>query len=315
MIDRRTFLAAAAALPLACSRTAAEPPANGANQAPAADPPANGANQAHAPDPVAAGRFEAIRARLGAGGRIGVAAIDTGSGRRLLHDPDGRYPLASTFKLPLAAMVLAEVEAGRLRFDEELAFAPGDPLGNSPVVAANIARGRLALEPLTAAIVQVSDNSAANAILRRIGGPDALTRFIRAAGDGVTRLDRSEMELGSNVPGDQRDTTTPAAMAGLVRTLVLGDRLSPASRARLVEWMTSSVPGRDRIRAGLPPSWRWGHKTGTAAGGALNDVGIAWPPGRAPIVIACYLTGGDAAAHARAAAHAAVGRLVAEMLA
>jgi beta-lactamase class A len=301
MIDRRTFLAAAAALPMACSRTAAEPPANAAAQPPAADP-------------AAAGRFEAIRAALGAGARIGVAAIDTGSGRRLLHDPDGRYPLASTFKLPLAAMVLAEVEAGRLRLDEELPFAPGDPLGNSPVVAASAARGRLALEPLAAAIVQVSDNSAANAILRRIGGPEALTRFMRSAGDTVTRLDRYEMELGSNLPGDPRDTTSAAAMAALVRTLVLGDRLAPASRARLVDWMTTSVPGADRIRAGLPADWRWGHKTGTADRGGVNDVGIAWPPGRAPIVIASYLTGGDAEAPARAAAHAAVGRLVAEVL-
>ncbi|MEA3041364.1 MAG: beta-lactamase class [Sphingomonadales bacterium] len=296
MIDRRTFLAAAAALPVACSRTLDEP-------------------QPNAAEPAGPDAFEAIRATLGPGARIGVAVIDTGSGRRLLHDSDSRYPLASTFKLPLAAMVLAEVEAGRLRFDEELPFAPEDPLGNSPVVAANIARGRLALEPLTAAIVQVSDNSAANAILRRVGGPEGLTRFMRAAGDSVTRLDRHEMELGSNLPDDVRDTTTPAAMAGLVRTLVLGNRLAPASRARLVEWMTTSVPGPDRLRAGLPPSWRWGHKTGTAANGGVNDVGVAWPPRRAPIVIASYQSGGDTPSAGHAAAHAAVARLVVEAFA
>jgi beta-lactamase class A len=301
MIDRRTFLAAAAALPVACSRTLDEPQANGAE--PAADRAA------------AARRFEAIRATLGPGARIGVAAIDTGSRRRLFFDADGRYPLASTFKLPLAAMVLAEVEAGRLRFDEELPFAAEDPLDNSPVVRASIARGRLPLAALTAAIVQVSDNSAANAILRRVGGPEALTRFMRAAGDSVTRLDRHEMELGSNLPDDVRDTTTPAAMAGLVRTLVLGNRLAPASRARLVEWMTTSVPGPDRLRAGLPPSWRWGHKTGTAANGGVNDVGVAWPPRRAPIVIASYRSGGDAPSAVHAAAHAAVARLIADVFA
>ena len=295
MIDRRSFLAAAAALPLACSRTVAEPPGDAADRA-------------------ARERFEAIRATLGAGGRIGVAAIDSGSGRRLLHDADGRYPLASTFKLPLAAMVLAEAEAGRLRLDEELPFAPEDPLDNSPVVEANLARGRLAVEALAAAIVVRSDNSAANVLLRRLGGPEALTRFIRAAGDPVSRLDRYELELGTNLPGDPRDTTTPAAMAALARTLVLGDRLSAESRGRLVEWLTTSVPGPDRLRAGLPGDWRFGHKTGTASNGGVNDVGIAWPPGRAPIVIASYQSGGDAALPARAAAHAAVGRLVAELL-
>ena len=290
MIDRRTFLAVAAALPAACSGTIPEPPA------------AKGAAE----------RFEAIRAVLGPDGRIGVAAIDTGSGRRLLHDPDGRYPLASTFKLALAAMVLAEAEAARLRLDEKLPFGPEDPLDNSPVIEANLASGRLAVEALAAAIVVRSDNSAANILLRRLGGPEALTRFMRAAGDPVSRLDRYEMELGSNLPGDPRDTTTPAAMAGLVRALVLGDRLSPTSRARLVEWLTNAVPGPDRLRAGLPSGWRFGHKTGTASNGGVNDVGVAWPPGRAPIVIASYQSGGDAAMPARAAAHAAVARLVVE---
>ena len=293
MIDRRSFLAAVAALPVACSGAVSEPAANDLS-------------------PAARGRFEAIRATLGPGARIGIAAIDTGTGQRLLHDSDGRYALASTFKLPLAAMVLAEVEAGRLGLAEELPFASEDPIDNSPVVAANIARGRLAVEPLAAAIVRVSDNSAANALLRRLGGPEALTRFMRAAGDPATRLDRYEMDLGTNIPGDPRDTTTPAAMAGLVRTLVLGNRLSPASRDRLVEWLITSVPGSDRIRAGLPPSWRFGHKTGTASRGGVNDVGIAWPPLRAPIVIASYQDGGDAEMPARAAAHASAGRLVAE---
>lgn len=295
MIDRRTFLAAAAALPAACSGTVSEPQTN---QASIADADA---------------RFEAIRATLGSGGRIGVAAIDTGRGRLLQFDSGSRYPLASTFKLPLAAMVLAEAEAGRLRLDEELPFEPEGPLDNSPVVAANLALGRLAVEPLAAAIVVRSDNSAANMLLRRLGGPEALTRFMRSAGDLATRLDRYEMELGTNLPGDPRDTTTPAAMAGLVRTLVLGNRLSPPSRARLVEWLTTSIPGSDRLRAGLPAGWRFGHKTGTASNGGVNDVGIAWPPGRAPIVIASYQSGGDAGMPVRAAAHAAVGRLVAEM--
>jgi beta-lactamase class A len=296
VINRRTFLAAAAALPVACSGTVAEPQTNGA-------------------DSGATDRFEAIRATLGPGGRIGVAAIDTGSGRRLLQDSASRYATASTFKLPLAAMVLAEAERGRLSLGEELQFGPDDPLDNSPVVEANLARGRLAVERLAASIVVRSDNSAANLLLRRVGGPEALTRFIRAAGDPVTRLDRYEMELGTNLPGDPRDTTTPEAMAGLVRTLVLGNRLTAASRARLVEWLTNSVPGPDRLRAGLPADWRFGHKTGTASNGGVNDVGITWPPRRAPIVIASYQSGGDAAMPIRAAAHAAVGRLVAEVLA
>ncbi|MEA3065201.1 MAG: beta-lactamase class [Sphingomonadales bacterium] len=290
MIDRRTFLAAALAAG-ACARTV---------------PAASRFDEA-------AGRFEAIRAALGPGGRLGVAAIDTGSGRELRFDADSRYPLASTFKLPLAAFVLHLVEGGELSLDEELPFAPGDPLGNSPTVEANLARGRLPLRQLCAAVVEVSDNSAANILLRRTGGPEALTRFIRGCGDPVTRLDRFEMDLGSNLPGDPRDTTSPAAMAGLARKLVLGDVLAEENRNRLQLWLKKSVPGPDRLKAGLPsPPWLVGHKTGTAANGGINDVAIGWRSGRPPIVIACYLSGGTAEAPARFAAHAAVGKLVAE---
>jgi beta-lactamase class A len=300
MIDRRRFLASAAAtLAAACSGPL----------------PGGAPRLANGRDETAPERFEAIRATLGAGGRIGLAAIDTGSGRRLVHDADSRYAMASTFKLPLAAFALAEVEAGRLRLDEELPFAPEDPLSNSPVVEANLARGRLPVERLAASIVERSDNSAANLLLRRLGGPAALTRFLRASGDAVTRLDRMELELNSNLPGDPRDTTSPAAMAETTRRLVLGDRLGPAARARLAGWMTNSVPGADRLRAGLPASWRWGHKTGTGARGSVNDVGVAWPPGRPPIVIACYQDGGTVPTAVHAAAHAAVARLVVETFA
>jgi beta-lactamase class A len=120
------------------------------------------------------------------------------------------------------------------------------------------------------------------------------------------------MELNSNLPNDPRDTTSPAAMAGLVRTLVLGDRLARQTRNHLSTWLKKAVPGPDRLKAGLPESWLVGHKTGTGANGAVNDVAIAWRSGAAPVVIACYQSGGSAKLPVRAAAHASVARLVAE---
>ncbi len=300
MIDRRTFLAAGAGAALAAGCRAAVPGKNGS--------PSRVATEA-------AKRFEAIRATLGPGGRLGVAAIDTGSGRELHFDADLRYSMASTFKFPLAAAVLSLAEQGKLSVDEELRFEPGRPLANSPTVEANLALGRLPIWQLCAAAVEVSDNSAANLLLRRIGGPEAVTRFVRACGDPVTRLDRFEMELNSNLPDDPRDTTSPAAMARLARKLVLGDVLTRENRNRLSLWLKKSVPGADRLKAGFPvPPWLVGHKTGTGANGAVNDVAIAWRSGGAPIVVACYQSGGTAERPARFAAHAAVGRLVAETL-
>ncbi|HEX8226071.1 MAG TPA: class A beta-lactamase [Allosphingosinicella sp.] len=296
MIDRRTFIAAGAASLLAGCARAREPSYKMMMEFDR--------------------RFRAVRASLGPGGRLGVAAIDTGSGRELRFDADSRYAMASTFKLPLAGFVLALADRGELSLEEKLPFPPGKPLDNSPVVERYWDEGGLSVVRLCSAIVELSDNSAANMLLRRTGGPEALTRFIRACGDPVTRLDRYEMELNSNLPGDPRDTTSPAAMAGLARTLVLGDTLAEQSRRHLSTWLQKSVPGPDRLKAGLPaPPWLVGHKTGTGANGAVNDVAIAWRSGKAPVVIASYQSGGTAERPARFAAHAAVGRLVAEVFA
>ncbi len=297
MLDRRHFLAAGAAFAAgACTRASAPDPGAEA----AAD----------------SARFETIRATLGPGGRLGVAAIDVGSGRELRFDGDSRYAMASTFKLPLAAAVLDLADRGKLSLDEELSFGRAELIDHSPSLEANEAEGRLSVVRLCSAIVELSDNGAANLLLRRIGGPEALTRFVRAQGDPVTRLDRFELELNTNLPGDPRDTTSPAAMARLVRTLVLGDSLAEQSRRHLSTWLTKAVPGPDRLKAGFPaPPWLVGHKTGTGANGAVNDVAIAWRSGRPPVVVACYQSGGTADRTTRAAAHASVARLVAERFA
>lgn len=258
--------------------------------------------------------FRSLQAMLGPGGRLGVAALDTGSDRWLLHDENSRYAMASTFKWVLAAAILAEAERGTLSLDDPVIFTRADIISHSPVLEAHRGRGQLAVERLCQAIVEVSDNGAANLLLARIGGPEGLTRFCRVHGDTMTRLDRTETELNSNLPGDPRDTTSPAAMVGLMRTLLLGDALRPASRARLIGWMQGATTGLQRLRAGFPTAWRVGDKTGNGANGAANDLAIAFPPGRAPILIASYQSGGSAERPARDAVHASVARAVASAL-
>ena len=98
-----------------------------------------------------------------------------------------------------------------------------------------------------------------------MGGPAALTAFVRSIGDEVTRFDRTELELNSNLPGDERDTTTPRAMADSMLRIFTQDVLSLASRALLIDWMTAARSGLKRVRAGLPKSWQAGDKTGTGA--------------------------------------------------
>jgi beta-lactamase class A len=104
-------------------------------------------------------------------------------------------------------------------------------------------------------------------------------------------------------------------MVGLMRTVLLGPTLTERSRERLIGWLVDATTGRRRIRAGLPPGWRAGDKTGNGANGAANDVAIAWPPGRAPILVASYVSRAEVGDAARHAAHARVGRIVADAFA
>nr|4C75_A Chain A, BETA-LACTAMASE [synthetic construct]4C75_B Chain B, BETA-LACTAMASE [synthetic construct]4C75_C Chain C, BETA-LACTAMASE [synthetic construct]4C75_D Chain D, BETA-LACTAMASE [synthetic construct] len=247
------------------------------------------------------------------GGRLGVYALDTGTGRTIAYRADERFPMCSTFKALAAAAVLAQVDAGKESLDRRITYTKDDLVDYSPVTEKHVGTG-MTLAELCEAAITYSDNTAANLLLDEIGGPKGLTAFLRSIGDDVTRLDRWEPELNEALPGDPRDTTTPAAMAATLRALLLGDALSPASRAQLTDWMRGNTTGDKLIRAGLPAGWRVGDKTGTGSYGTRNDIAIIWPPNRAPIVLAIYSTGSTADAKERNALIAEAAKIVAEAL-
>ncbi len=268
------------------------------------------ASNAHAAEQ--AGKvFKRIHKRIG--GRLGVHVLDSQSGKRLAYDDDARYAMASTFKLPLAAALLWQVDRKAFPLEREMPVAKADLVAHSPAVEAKIAAGAgsMTVRELCTAVVTVSDNAAANILLRGIGGPTALTAFFRTLGDEVTRLDRFEPELNGNLPGDPRDTTTPRAMVDSMLKMFTLDVLSLPSRALLIDWMAASNTGLERIRAGLPKSWNPGDKTGSGANGAINDIAIAYPPGRRPIFIAVYMSESKLTTAELNAAHAEIGAVVA----
>lgn len=255
------------------------------------------------------------RIREETGGRLGLAVYDSGTGRRYFDDAEGRFAMCSTVKLPLAAAVLARADRGEIDLKRQIRFGESDVLDYAPVVKANLAKGALPVETLLRAAVVDSDNSAANLVFGQIGGPRGLTKFMRDAGDAITRSDRDEPELNRVRNGEVRDTTTPQAMLWLMNRLLLGDVLAAPSRTKLIGWMEASQTGKDRLRAGLPKSWRVGDKTGTSGEGYFNDIAIATPPGREPILIACYLDAPGLDATKANAAHAEIGRLVGALFA
>ena len=246
------------------------------------------------------------------GGRLGVAVLDTGSGRRAGHREGERFPMCSTFKLLLAGAVLARIDAGRDSSERRVRVTQDDLLDYAPVTRDRVGGEGMTLAELCAAILVQSDNTAANLLLGVVDGPEGLTAWLRGLGNGVTRLDRREPELNEARPGDPRDTTSPAAMLADVQALALGPTLSPRSGERLRGWMRESRTGDARLRARLPQGWQVGDRTGTGRNNTSNVVGVLWPPGgAAPLVVTAYLTGGPADGARRDAALADVGTAVA----
>lgn len=240
-------------------------------------------------------------------GRLGVCVIDTASGRSHGYRADERFPICSTFKWLASALVLHRVDAGMERLDRRIRYGREALVPYAPVTEKHLDDG-MTLAELCEATVTLSDNTAGNLVLESFGGPAAFTAYARSLGDRITRLDRNEPTLNDWKPGELRDSTTPAAMAGNLREALLGDALSPSSRKQLTDWMLATKTSGKRLRADLPPGWRLADKTGTGALGSTNDVGVLWPPGAAPLVITVYLTETSASDDRRNDAIADVGR-------
>jgi beta-lactamase class A len=248
------------------------------------------------------------------GGRIGVYAQSLATGATIAWRERERFVMCSTFKASLAACVLARVDHGQDHLEQMIPYGPGDLLEYAPGARQNLARGAMSVAQMCEAAVEYSDNTCANVLLARVGGPAALTAFWRSTGDDVTRLDHDEPMLNRSKPGDPRDTTTPAAMAGNLRRFVLGGVLSPDSRERLTGWMLGCKTGADRLRAGLPPGWRIGDKTGNNGADAAGDIAVAWPRPEAPVLICAYTQGGSPTQAQLEAVFKAIGRMVGERL-
>jgi beta-lactamase class A len=247
------------------------------------------------------------------GGRLGVAMLDTGTGRRMSQRGDERFLMCSTFKLLAVAAVLARVDAGRERLDRRIVYGPDVLLDYAPVTRRHVGAPGMTVAALCEAAIMLSDNTAANLLLASLGGPAAVTRFVRSLGDPLTRLDRTEPELNHGSPGDVRDTTTPNAMLDTLQRLLLGQALTAASRDLLSTWMRACSTGLDKLRAGVPADWKAGDKTGSGAHGESNDVAIFWPPRRQPILVTAYYAGSSAGSEQRSAVLAAVGRIAAAL--
>ncbi|MFJ7565345.1 class A beta-lactamase [Herminiimonas sp. NPDC097707] len=234
---------------------------------------------------------ELARLEASAHGRLGLSALNTANGMRVQYRADERFPVCSTFKAIVAAAILQKGTTDKNLLNKRIRYNRDEveKSGYAPITQTHIADG-MSIAELCAATLQYSDNAAANFLMQELGGPAAVTAYARTIGDDTFRLDRWEPELNTAIPGDLRDTSTPAAMEKSVQRLTLGDALALPQREQLTAWLKGNTTGGKRMLAGVPKDWIVGDKTGTGSYGTTNDVGVIWPATGAPIVAAIYFT-------------------------
>jgi beta-lactamase class A len=258
---------------------------------------------ANAADTVTAAA-QAVETRLGM--RVGFAVIDTDGGKTLTYRADERFAMASTFKALACASALS---GGQAVLDKETRITKADLRPHSPVTEKRVGT-RLSTRMLCEITLRTSDNTAANAVLAAIGGPPALTTFLKGIGDGTTRLDRYEPELNQATPGDPRDTTTPKAMAETLRRLLLDGALEPGARDQLEAWMAANAVAGGLLRAELPAGWTIADRGGAGGHGTRGVIALLRPPEGPPLVVAIYMDGRKHPLKVRDAAIAEIGKAI-----
>ncbi len=222
-------------------------------------------------------------------GRIGVCAIDTSNNKCLQYRAQEHFPFCSTFKVMDVAAILKQSMTDNNLLQQKIIYTEKEveASGYAPITKNYLSTG-MTINDLCVAAIAYSDNNAANLLMKKLGGPQAVTAFARSIGDLTFRLERWEPELNSGIPDDLRDTSTPAAMENSLQKLTLGTALGLPQQNQLITWMKKNTTGDTRIRAGVPTGWIVADKTGSGDYGITNDIGIIWPPNAAPIVVVIY---------------------------
>ncbi|KWK44607.1 class A beta-lactamase [Burkholderia stagnalis] len=246
-------------------------------------------------------------------GRLGVAALDTASSARIAYRSRERFPVCATYAVVAVAAMLARSTLDASLLSRRTLYRRYELVPGSPVTESRADTG-MTVGQLCEAVLQSDDKSAANLLMRVLGGPQTVTAFAHDSGDTSFRLDRWEPALNTATPGDERDTSTPLAMAEALRRLLLGDVLREPERTQLTKWMLGNTRGFAGIRAGVPSDWRVASMGGAGGYGTTTDVAVLWPTARAPLVMAVSFTQPDAGAAPHADVVASAARIAAAAL-
>ena len=220
-------------------------------------------------------------------GKIGLYAINTENGEIIQNRANERFPFQSTMKLIAVSTLLKQSEQNKGLLQEIIHYTKNDIENYWSPVTRNYLENGMTLEALSEAAMSFSDNTATNRIIKKLGGPQMITKFAHSIGNTSFNLEHYEGSMNSN-PKNTQDTSTPHDMALSLQKLTLGNTLSEPLQTQLVSWMKLNTTSYKRMRAGTPIGWVVADKTGSGDYGIANDIGIMWSPSCKPIVLAIY---------------------------
>ena len=258
-----------------------------------------------------AGSVERVERDLNA--RLGVLVREIGTGAVWAYRADERFLMNSTVKVLICAAILDRVASGEIDLDQLMQVEQADLILHAPLTEQRVG-DTVSVEEGCAAAIDLSDNTAANLLLERLGGPRKVTAFLRRIGDQTTRLDRMEPALNEWAEGDVRDTTTPTAMLATLEAVLLGDALDAEGRERLRAWMSTGAYTGAFVRAAAPDTWEIADKSG-AGTVTRTYVALVTPPDREAWLIGVFLSEAEADFATRNAAVTSVTAAVVEALA
>lgn len=231
-------------------------------------------------------------------GKVGVAAMVLETGETIALNGDQQFPMQSVYKFPIGMAVLAQVDQGKLRLEQRVRVMPEDFVSerqHSPIRDNHPQGVELTIAELLKYMVSESDGTACDVLLQVMGGTEIVMTYLQSlAVDDIVVLN-TEKEIGQDNSVQYRNWATPEAMVKLLKALHQGRGLSASSRALLLQFMTETPTGLQRIKGRLPKGTVVAHKTGTSrtvngVAAATNDVGLITLPNGQQMAIAVFVS-------------------------
>ena len=227
--------------------------------------------------------YKLYKLEIAAKANIGVYAVDTDSGKIINYNPSKRFAYCSTHKVFTVAEILHRYSPEQLQ--EVIHYKEDDILSYAPVTKEHVDTG-MTLFDICEAAVRLSDNTAANLIIAKLGGIKNFKLALRELGDDITNPVRLEPEMNEFIPGDDSDTSTPKQMALNLQKYILGDVLNEEQKQILINWMTDNTITDNLIKASVPDNCKVIDKSGSGTYGTRNDIAIIYPESGKPIIMA-----------------------------